>query len=431
MANGAQPSSGQGIGEQAKRSIPVLLVLCTMAIMVMQATPNAISGVLNDYAGFYNMSFTNFSVIATISSLTALPTLLGANALINKFGLKTCCIVSTVGVMIAGFIPGLVPLSFEALLAVRGIFGVFFGLAVPLGITVATYYFEDEGLRANVIGWSMALISAFNIILNLGGSLLASVSLQWVWLIYLVLIIPVALMFIMPKPQAAEKQDAESSHQSAPNAAESDKPSSAGDKVSGETWFYVCVYVLLNFFSAAFMLNVSALVVGEGIGTAINASTMFSIQAIAGMAIGLVFGKLNNKLGALFPVAIFACSTIAFVGFCATNSLPLLYVSSIFYGIGYIGGMTWVNNMISATAPLSKTAMVVGVANTGAFTSMFIYNFVVVALAGVFGMAGSNRFAFYLSLVFFAALAVLFAVRAFGAKRVNATGQPSRAPQHR
>lgn len=394
----------------SRKTIPLFALLGVIGVYLMNAGPNGMTPVLADIATAYGRDFTEASMMTTVLYLAAVPMNLLANTIINKLGVKKAALACSLGMTVFGILPAFVELPFEGLLAVRACYGIFMGVGLPLGLSCATRMIADEGKRGTVIGWGMTASNVINIVMSMAAGFLAAQGLSLVWLVHLAFAVTFALAVLMPDP------DGELALENAGGAEVSAAPAPQDEQIPGISWFLCAIFVLVMTFVSAFTVNISSLVVGEGIGTALDASTLFSLMCVGGMVVGLIFGVLNAKLGNRLPILFGVLYVAAFAGFAFTSSMPVYYVCSFLVGIAFIGCFSWMTTGISVHTPPAKTALVQGIANALNFVLMFAYNFVMAGLAGMMGMAGNVRFPFYVAVVFYALFLVVMIVWNLGSK---------------
>ena len=327
----------------------------------------ALSGLAQQYTG---VPYSTIMLISTLPSLLMVPFSLIGGAIAGKqISYRTLGLISVALAMGGGIIPFFVR-SFPVVLFARALFGIGNGLSMPLGnALIMRLYPKDK---------TPGMLGAGNIMQNVTGVVIQNIAgivcarnLNATWLLHLFLTIPLVLIVLfLPEPEKEEAAEAKGEKQKLP----------------------VMAYVLSAAYGIMFMayypmlLYMSALVEGEGLGTAAIAGTILSFYTIGGMIAGAVFGPMFKifKKRLTIPVCL-----LLYVGGMLINyvgkSIPLLMAGTLISGVGvftlWSGAMMDFQDFVPAEALAAASGIFVACLNIGSFLASFFAG----AVAGITG----------------------------------------------
>ena len=259
-------------------SLGVLSVFLIWQFMII-CTP-----VLKSLQTLYpDVPYSTIQLVSTLPSLMIVPaSLISGNIVGKKIRYKTMCVLSIAVLFVAGLIPCFID-GFAVLMASRVLFGIGEGLSQPLGNALAIKLYDKEK-ASNMVGLGGTVKNISGVVLQNLAGVVCVLNIKYVWLVHSLLIIPLLLiLFFLPEPAKEETVVEE-------------KPK---EKVKLPSIAYIlsAAYGILFIVYYPLLLNMSAIVVGEEIGTAANAGTIASMYTIGGMVAGVAFSPMLKKLG--------------------------------------------------------------------------------------------------------------------------------------
>ena len=230
---------------------------------------------------------------------------------------KRLAIISLILLTVTGVCPFFLN-SVNNILVTRALFGFAVGLINPMGNTLAVLYFgPEEGGR--VIGYGNTSMNLGCIAGQMLAGFLCGINWRYTFLAYLMGLIPlVIVLFNMQEPQAAENPQ-----ERAPKV-----------KIPASVYLLGILMMLGQLFIYPLYLNLSSVIMLDipG-GTPALAGIALSIVNVAGMLVGVLFGKIYKSFGR-FTIAI---STLAgFFGLFmvgTSGSLAGILIASAFCGV--------------------------------------------------------------------------------------------------
>ncbi len=243
----------------------------------------------------------------------------------KKMKFRTVAVLASLLVVISGVIPAVISGSFAVLMISRVIFGVGFGLMVPMTNTLILLCYEGDK-QARALGVSGIVYNIGATIFSLAGGYLALVDLRLIWLVQLVGMVTFFLcLFKLPEPKVSSEEN-ETGQQKI-----SLKGLPARVFIIG-----ILVSLLLSALNYITTLNMSNIIVGEGIGNAGTASIAITITTVAGIVISAVFEPIYVKMGR-FTYAFTGILQILSMLLCMIGkTAPVLFVSAFLGGAAYM-----------------------------------------------------------------------------------------------
>ena len=273
---------------ESKKKQGLGLIIGVLSVFLLGEAQFVMNPALSALASKYpDIPFSSITYLATIPSLIAVPMGLISGFLIKK-GMKyrTQIIAAAAIVVISGVIPYWIT-SFTGWIICRILFGIGFGVCVPMSGTLAQRSFQGE-MAAKVQGWGATAQNLGGVVLQMLSGIVAARNVDYVWLVHLILVIPLVLVALtVPEPeQAAENVSNESESRSAER-----KP------LPIKVWIVSIGYGLLFMFMYPFLTSISVILANEGIGTSTLAGTINSAYTVGGMIAGVAFIFIYKGLG--------------------------------------------------------------------------------------------------------------------------------------
>ncbi|MDI3481351.1 MAG: hypothetical protein PWQ97_1006 [Tepidanaerobacteraceae bacterium] len=271
------------------------------------------------------------------------------------------------------------------------VLGCGMGLFIPTATGLIADYFEGDE-RAVVMGQQTTFVNFGGILLTFVGGMLATISWQSNYLVYLTGI-PALILCIVGLPYEEKK------------AAEVHKKV----KVDKVVYYYALVSFLFVLIYNVVPTNMALFVDEAGFGNAATSGSASSIFLLGGVIAGLFFGKLSHKLNEyMFSLAFFVLFVGFMINYNATNA-AILFIGTFIAGMGMSLLMPeCILSVSMKVKPMAVTmgiAIVMAAANLATFLSPVIFT----PLSGMTGDL-SVRFRFLFTGVIALVFAIIFAV---------------------
>ncbi|MCM1564376.1 MAG: MFS transporter [Dehalobacter sp.] len=375
----------------------LFLTMAVLVVYLVAGAPNGVTvGIAKLSTQYPQYPFTTVVLLSTIVSLTCLPTNMLFGTIVKKLGFKVTNLIGLVLFLLGGLIPFFLT-NFWAILICRMVVGLGFGLSVPMGVSLASAYFKDETVRGRIIGGGNAFLNLGAMLFSLIGGLLVTIGIKYLWLVHLIAIIPFIFGLIMPEPELKDTP-----------AEREAKGVDVQRKIPGLTWFFIIAFSIMMAFCYPYFLNLSSIVANEGIGTAVQVGTIFSMWNAGGFIGGFVFSFLmKNAKRMTFPLSALVNSAGLFLFFFSKTVL-MMEAASFIAGLGWAAIMSYMYLGVSITAPASKIPQANGFMVLGNNLAMFFANYFGIALCTVFGKVGDLRFPILLYAIFMVICGIFF-----------------------
>lgn len=247
-----------------------------LSISLIITTGPAVSSALPLMAkNFPNISLEMIDMIATVQQFTIMLFLLISGTIAKKIGIKRTI---ALGLMITG-VAGIFPVfsqSFEAIFISRLLLGIGIGIGLfnSLAITVIDLLFSGHD-KAQMLGNRSAMEQLGVCILNLVVGLLLLINWHMAFLIY-GLAFPIMIFFwrYVPEPQIDEEN--KEAHQ----------------RINLPVVLLALLLLFLVMCSTAIIVQIPSIIVRGALGSATTASLIISLNTLAGMAMGFLFGRI-------------------------------------------------------------------------------------------------------------------------------------------
>ncbi|MFZ7119750.1 MAG: MFS transporter [Eubacteriaceae bacterium] len=345
------------------------MTIAVLSLSFVMMSPGAVTPAIANLAmAFPNISPSVIMMLATIPSLMMVPGNLIAGSLTPK-------VVSYRGMLIFAFllmtISGIVPFfwsNFYAILIMRALFGVSLGLIAPLGPGLMFGLFEGPKV-ATLMGLTSVIMNIGGIVFQMLGGILCVISWKHTFLVHILILVVLAIVFIwLPNPPAAPVTE-----KGAPKF-----------KMPVAIWGIAFGFGLLMLIMMPVMLNMSIIILGEGLGNAASAGFVLTMNTVGGMVAGLLFGKVFQKTKKYTLPLGLGIAAIGFTTVLFANSLTLLVIGMTMTGFGFSLGMPAVMMIVGNMMPAYATPKAFALMNS---------------FSGVAGFAASFFFAWLMGLI--------------------------------
>ncbi|MBU7455270.1 MFS transporter [Leuconostoc fallax] len=326
-----------------------------LSISLIITTGPAVSSALPLMAkNFPNISLEMIDMIATVQQFTIMLFLLISGTIAKKIGIKRTI---ALGLMITG-VAGIFPVfsqSFEAIFISRLLLGIGIGLFNSLAITVIDLLFSGHD-KAQMLGNRSAMEQLGVCILNLVVGLLLLINWHMAFLIY-GLAFPIMIFFwrYVPEPQI------------------DDENKEAHQRINLPVVLLALLLLFLVMCSTAIIVQIPSIIVRGALGSATTASLIISLNTLAGMAMGFLFGRIYKVARYMtLPIGTFLMALGAILIGTGGN-LYIVSLGTILCGFSYPLAGTYAFNLLSKIAPagsetLGNSVLLIG-CNLGSFIS--------------------------------------------------------------
>lgn len=333
---------------------PLLLAIPVLIIGLQDSAAACISAAIASICAAYpEVPIEQVQLLVTLPSVAVCIVSLFYGWLSVRINPRTLVIVGLCLFCIGGISPAFID-SFQAIFACRIILGIGAGLTLPAGNTIIPRLYDGQ-MRANMIGWNMAVGSIGCTVMVFIGGLFAETNWHYSFLGYCVgLVSLVIVVALLPKiPMVKEEKT-------------SDKPSVAHmlKGISPRVWGIIAVYFIGNMFATMVTSNLSLFIEGAGIGTPAITGTALSVQMI-GAAIGAgVFGLVRKKAGwFVIPIA-WLILGLGYLVVVESFNVPMICLGMMIAGAGV--GMAWPAYSLKCTEKCGVVSQATAVAVLGA-----------------------------------------------------------------
>lgn len=336
--------------------LPVFLM--TQCSFILNSALAAVS------AAFPEIPFTSITLLSTLVTLMSVPTGIIFGLLVGKkIHYRTITILSAVLIIVAGCFPYFYLKNFYVLLISRVICGIGIGFSTPLGNAIVMSLFRDDpDKQAKMNGIGNTMMNLSGVILQLIAGWVCVFNVRYVFLVHALMIIPLVLCgLFLPEPEPIQEA-----------TASSDTPKA---KINWKVWF-VCLTWGFAFMSIyPYLLNISAILAGEGLGNSASASYVASGYAIGGMVSGVLFA-MNLKIFKKFlvPCMYALCGLCMIVGFFSSSVFIFIAVAlilGIFIFSNWAGSFVEFNEIVAPEAMPMASGMFTACLGGGGFLSTF------------------------------------------------------------
>ncbi|MFZ2756639.1 MAG: MFS transporter, partial [Atopobiaceae bacterium] len=381
----------------------LLFKVSILSIAVMQATAQAVGGILNTMAASMpDVSAQAIQSLSTMPNAGCLAGLLLSPLACKALGEKRTTVIGIVLSIVAGCAP-MVLADFTPILVSRIVLGFAFGLYTPLIVVLLSRFYKGDQL-AGMIGIENAVGSVGSAICSLVSGLLVVLGWQAGFSIYLLSAVPLVLFTLFVNLDGESGQDPEASDAaaSAPKA-KAHVPAAGWGIGIGRFAFFVFQLPMAYALGTRVFESGVAGTTQEGAST--MASTIYSFFTIIGIPVSLLFGAIRKRLGVFtVPVAL-AFNAVGFGLLAFGASVPALFAGGICSGVAFAVVVPYAYTLVAEVSPAeamsTSTTIAMVCLNVGVFCSPFVLPTISSAVGD-----GSAHFVMLISTCAFAAFAV-------------------------
>ena len=252
------------------------------------------------------------------------------------------------------------------LLVLRALLGVSVGMIMPLSTGLLAYYFPPEE-QARLMGLAAAMNQMGGVVATFLAGMLAAVSWNYAFLVYLLGLIAVVLvMLFLPNESLTKKDPTLNSKPSTLNLLKKFHPSVVG---------MFLVMILFFIYPTNFALTASGMLSVTGITL-----VMMGLDVVA-FLVGLVFGAMMKRFAAQMKYAAPIGFMAGYVCLAGGTSLSLLLLGSALIGIANGIGVPYLNTIGSMKAGKEAATTVMPLLSTALYLGQFLSPLIVSPIA--------------------------------------------------
>ena len=307
---------------------------------------------------FPDLSYSTVSYLATLPSLICIPcNLLAGKVAGKKIGYRPLCMAAIALVVIGGMLPWFFQ-NFIGWCICRCVMGAGMGLIMPLGGALVAHIFKGD-MAVKMQGIGTIVLNSAGVSLQIAASLLIVHNVNYAWLLHGVYIAVFVLVgLFLPEPDRER---------------ENTDMKSGSNKFLAVVWAYSVSFGFVFMFAYALVLNISRIIMEEGLGTAEIVGTVTAMFTVGGMAAGLILDMLYRKMGKwLFPtVHILMAASLGFGVF--VQNIPGLMMVCFMTGMAVFtiwpASVNEFGNICKPNQVAAASGIFVASLNVGAFLS--------------------------------------------------------------
>lgn len=350
------------MGSKVSKKITFTILSISLLTVMAGAAMAPALGVIRDH--FANESSLTVQFIVSLPALFIIITNLFFSSICRYVKTKTLAIIGLAIYVVSGsgafFIENI-----TLLLCLRAVLGISVGLVMPLSTGLLSYYYPPED-QSRLMGLSAAMNQMGGVIATLLAGLLANISWNSAFLVYLLGLIALALVALyLPN----EKLVSEKTH---------NDPRSL-------LRFHPSVVGMLLVMTLFFIYPTNFAITSHSGGLSSNAVTLIMVALdVIAFGVGMIFGKIMN-------IAPRAMKYIAPVGFLlgyallsANASIAILIAGSVVIGFANGIGVPYLNTIASIKGGKNAATTVMPLISASLYLGQFISPIVVSPLASSF-----------------------------------------------
>ncbi|WP_286946427.1 MFS transporter [Acetobacterium sp. UBA5834] len=319
--------------------------IAALSVALLMYTTSMTTPALAEIAkAFPDAAPETIKLLSTIPSLMMVFFALISGKLTQYISIKKIISIAMVLIFIGG-IPSAFIGNLQFMIFMRFVFGAGYGLVFPMASAVITDLYS--GQQANkLMGFKSAVGAAAGMVFQMMGGMLAAYNWRFSFLGFL-LVIPIALIIWFKLPDTGVKKP-----EKVDDSAIKEK------KVTTMTYILAVACGLVNMVQFSFMTNVAMVMKADGIGNATQSATVLSIFTASAFVVGLLYGNIAKRLKQYSASFGILCVGLSFVILLSANSLTLLILGAIIFGIGFGIFNPAIVMAVAASATSSKYAAV-------------------------------------------------------------------------
>ena len=353
-----------------KRKIKIA-ILSMSSLLMISMTASAVLADIQRY--FVGVDPSLISMVLTIPSLMGLVFAFASGPLSLHLPKKSLVIFGLVCGLTGGMVALLFgSLSIYVLLGCSLLLGVAQGMNSTMSMALIADYFVAEESGA-LMGLQSAFVNGGSMVLLFSSGMLAGVSWQLSYLVYLVFI-PVIVIVMKNLPN---------DH---PQTADQERPAEKSAKLNARVYFTALIMFLFGVFLFVFQTNVAMYVAAKGFGDASTSGLINTSMSAAGMLTGVLFGRMQRVLKQLIIPVSLVVGSLGMLSIFVIGNLPALFIGAMCCGFCLAtinpAGTFVAANAVHASISSLAIAVVTASCSVGIFVSPLLSNAVANAAGG-------------------------------------------------
>ena len=353
-----------------KRKIKIA-ILSMSSLLMISMTASAVLADIQRY--FVGVDPSLISMVLTIPSSMGLVFAFASGPLSLRLPKKSLVIFGLVCGLTGGMVALLFgSLSIYVLLGCSLLLGVAQGINSTMSMALIADYFVAEESGA-LMGLQSAFVNGGSMVLLFSSGMLAGVSWQLSYLVYLVFI-PVIVIVMKNLPN---------DH---PQTADQEKPTEKSAKLNARVYFTALIMFLFGVFLFVFQTNVAMYVAAKGFGDASTSGLINTSMSAAGMLTGVLFGRMQRVLKQLIIPVSLVVGSLGMLSIFVIGNLPALFIGAMCCGFCLAtinpAGTFVAANAVHASISSLAIAVVTASCSVGIFVSPLLSNAVANAAGG-------------------------------------------------
>ena len=374
--------------------------IAIMAASSIMLVTLAASPILAEVArAFPDAPTSKIQMLVVLPGLIAVPFSLLAGRIATLIPKKTIVLFAMMVMMLGGLIPFPFHGSLTPLLIASAVIGVGLGFIIPISSALISDTFEGQQ-RGALMGLQSAVINAGGMITVILAGLLARIYWLYAYLVFL-LILPAIIVVAVLLPEGVVVK----------------QPGGSGFKLNHTLVYLSLVAFTFGLLYTTYSTNVAMYLDSTHLGDATSAGIATSLLTGAGIAAGLLFGRIFRVFKSFtLPAAIGLTAAGLFLTFMG-SSLPVVLAGGFFSGYGFSTVMPFGVFQATQAVPPAASAFAIAIFTASVSTGGFASPIVVNGLASLSGNS-SEKTRFLIAAV---GLLALFAITMI--KELFARGQ--------
>ena len=374
--------------------------IAIMAASSIMLVTLAASPILAEVArAFPDAPTSKIQMLVVLPGLIAVPFSLLAGRIATLIPKKTIVLFAMMVMMLGGLIPFLFHGSLTPLLIASAVIGVGLGFIIPISSALISDTFEGQQ-RGALMGLQSAVINAGGMITVILAGLLARIYWLYAYLVFL-LILPAIIVVAVLLPEGVVVK----------------QPGGSGFKLNHTLVYLSLVAFTFGLLYTTYSTNVAMYLDSTHLGDATSAGIATSLLTGAGIAAGLLFGRIFRVFKSFtLPAAIGLTAAGLFLTFMG-SSLPVVLAGGFLSGYGFSTVMPFGVFQATQAVPPAASAFAIAIFTASVSTGGFASPIVVNGLASLSGNS-SEKTRFLMAAV---GLLALFAITMI--KELFARGQ--------
>jgi MFS family permease len=332
-----------------------------MAASSIMLVTLAMSPILAEVARAFPLAPTSrIQMLVVLPGLIAVPFSLLAGRIATLIPKKTIVLFAMTVMLLGGLIPFLFHGSLTPFLVASAVIGVGLGFLIPISSALISDSFEGQQ-RGALMGVQSAVINAGGMLTVILAGLIARIDWLYAYGVFLLILPAIVVVAILLPKGAAVKGVAGNEFRLNPAIA------------------YLCLTaVTYGLLYATYSTNVALYLDSTHLGDATSAGVAISLLTGAGIAAGLLFGRIFRVFRSFtLPAAIGLTAAGLFLTFIG-GSLPVVLVGGFLCGYGFSTlmpfGVFQATQAVPPAASAFAIAIFTGSVSIGGFASPFIVN---------------------------------------------------------